>query len=106
MKAVHILGRLNTVADAISRDNLAMLFAHIPEARNRRRLISPDLSSQTGRPHGGQGCSGVACGDTEDRLNQSCAGTVMNAEAKTIRIIVRVGKGEGGTGVRKICIDK
>ena len=43
VKAVHIPGRLNTVADAISRDNLAMLFAHIPEARNRRRLISPDL---------------------------------------------------------------
>ena len=30
----------------------------------------------------------------------------MNAEAKTIRIIVRVGKGEGGTGVGKICIVK
>ena len=30
----------------------------------------------------------------------------MNAEAKTIRIIVKVAKGEGGTGVGKICIVK
>ena len=42
VKAVHIPGRLNMVADTISRGTLAMLFSHIPEARTRRRLILPD----------------------------------------------------------------
>ena len=35
LKAVHIPGRDNTIADSISRDNLELLFSQIPEADPR-----------------------------------------------------------------------
>lgn len=43
LRAIHVPGCENGLADAISRDNLACLFAQIPEARNSRCHIPPPL---------------------------------------------------------------
>ena len=41
--AYHIPGVLNTVADAISRNNLSFLFSKVPSAEPRSTLLPPDL---------------------------------------------------------------
>lgn len=43
LRAVHIPGVCNALADAVSRDNLAFLFSQIPEAVSCRTLIPPAL---------------------------------------------------------------
>ena len=41
--AYHIPGVLNTVADAISWNNLSFLFSKVPSAEPRSTLLPPDL---------------------------------------------------------------
>ena len=43
IKAVHIPGRENALADAISRDNLQWLFSQVPEAVTGHTPIHPGL---------------------------------------------------------------
>ena len=43
VRAAHVPGRENTLADAISRGNLDLLFSQIPEARDARCQVPQDL---------------------------------------------------------------
>ena len=49
--AVHIPGIENTLADAISRNNLCLLYSQIPEAIGRQSPIPPQLISLLLDPH-------------------------------------------------------
>ena len=43
IRAVHIPGNKNTLADAISCDNLSLLFSQVPEAASGHTPVSLDL---------------------------------------------------------------
>ena len=43
MRAVHIPGRLNTMADALSRNNMKMFFSQASEAARTPTEVSPQL---------------------------------------------------------------
>ena len=43
IRAVHIPGNKNVLADAISRDNLSLLFSQVPEAASGHTLVPQDL---------------------------------------------------------------
>ena len=43
--AVHVPGRDNELADAISRDNLSLLFAQVPQVAEQRVVVPQALQS-------------------------------------------------------------
>ena len=44
LRAVYIPGEYNVLADAISRDNLDLLFSQVPQAATSRIVLPPQLS--------------------------------------------------------------
>ena len=45
LRAVYIPGEYNVLADAISRDNLDLLFSQVPQAATSRIVLPPQLSA-------------------------------------------------------------
>ena len=45
LHAVHIPGRENELADAISHSNLSLLFTQVPQAANQRSILPPAVLS-------------------------------------------------------------
>ena len=66
MQTVHIPGRLNIGADAISWDNLQVFHMQVPEAHTRpspvpQALVHQQTSNRIGPSQIGPGCSGPVC---------------------------------------------
>ena len=45
LRAVHIPGRENDLADAISHNNLSLFFTQVPQAANQRLMVPPAILS-------------------------------------------------------------
>ncbi len=55
LRAVHVPGKDNILADAISRDNIQLLYSQVPEAARGRCLVPSNYGGDNGGPGAGLG---------------------------------------------------